>query len=63
MAINLLLPLPFVPGWLNSAVNPFLYASYSPTFRKAFFDLTFGSVISLWRKVAKINKDCKGAAA
>lgn len=27
-------------GWLNSAINPFIYASYSPDFRTAFWRLT-----------------------
>ncbi|TRY76425.1 hypothetical protein TCAL_13334, partial [Tigriopus californicus] len=29
-------------GWGNSALNPFLYAAYNPTFRSAFYNLTFG---------------------
>lgn len=28
-------------GWINSAINPFIYAFYSPDFRLAFWRLTF----------------------
>lgn len=28
-------------GWFNSAINPFIYAFYSPDFRLAFWRLTF----------------------
>ncbi|XP_046382560.1 probable G-protein coupled receptor No18 [Ischnura elegans] len=28
-------------GWINSAINPFIYAFYSPDFRNAFWRLTF----------------------
>lgn len=28
-------------GWINSAINPFIYAFYSPDFRIAFWRLTF----------------------
>lgn len=28
-------------GWINSAINPFIYAFYSPDFRLAFWKLTF----------------------
>lgn len=27
-------------GWINSAINPFIYAFYSPDFRIAFWRLT-----------------------
>jgi hypothetical protein len=30
-----------VAGWINSAINPFIYAFYSPDFRIAFWRLTF----------------------
>ena len=36
---------------MNSAVNPFLYASYSPSFRAAFFRLTFGPALGAWGAV------------
>lgn len=28
-------------GWINSALNPFIYAFYSEDFRAAFYRLTF----------------------
>lgn len=40
-------------GWGNSALNPFLYAAYNPTFRSAFYNLTFGKVKSLWQSISK----------
>ena len=47
--------IPFVAGWGNSAINPFLYAAYSPSFRAAFFDLTIGKA----RKIcARLGKCC-----
>lgn len=40
-------------GWGNSAINPFLYAAYSPSFRAAFFDLTIGKMRKICARVGK----------
>lgn len=32
-------------GWINSAINPFIYAFYNPNFRLAFWRITFGMVL------------------
>ena len=53
------------PGWGNSAINPFLYAAYSPQFRAAFFELTIGKCIKMCERVRKccgIKSSYGGAA-
>ncbi|XP_055904517.1 probable G-protein coupled receptor No18 isoform X2 [Eupeodes corollae] len=32
-------------GWINCAINPFIYASYNPDFRSAFWRLTFQNIV------------------
>ena len=45
----------YLSGWGNSAINPFLYAAYSPSFRAAFSDLTIGKI----RKIcARVGRSC-----
>lgn len=37
-------------GWINSAINPFIYAYYNEDFRAAFYRLTFRKICLTSRK-------------